>query len=69
MNHLAHLQYAYRLGHTAAYNGEPMTTQPYPDKRRATDNGVTYSRAYINAWRRGYRAYWRGGEAVQGRLL
>ncbi len=51
----ASLLHAYHLGQAAASLGQPCRP-PYQDIRRP-DNRVTYSRAYINAWKRGWRAY------------
>ena len=45
---------AYVKGKLAAQNGESETDCPYPDYRQ--DSGkLTWSRAYRNAWARGYR--------------
>lgn len=64
---LAHFQGAYRLGHTAAFCDEAIADCPYPDLRRA-DGGATFSRAYINAWKRGWRAG-KVGDIWQARLF
>jgi hypothetical protein len=66
-NPISHFQGAYRLGHTAAFYDALIADCPYPDLRKP-DGGTTFSRAYINAWKRGWRAG-KIGEVWQLKLL
>jgi ribosome modulation factor len=46
---------AFKRGWNAGIRGEPLTCNPYPDRRTERGN-VTFSRAYRRRWLCGWRA-------------
>jgi hypothetical protein len=48
------LRGAYRKGCVAATAGEPLSACPYEDRRKASGR-LTWSRAFISAWRDGWQ--------------
>jgi len=51
-----HFHGAYHIGASDAASGVKITDCPYPDKRRA-DGGITFSIAWRNHWRKGWRDF------------
>ena len=45
---------AFRKGMTAHQSGQPLESCPYQDKRKS-DGRLSWSRAFIAAWRDGWR--------------
>lgn len=48
---------AFKAGWLAAQNGQPPEDCPYKDIRTG-DNRITFARAFIKKWHRGYTAYY-----------
>lgn len=49
-----HFEIAWRKGYAAAHNGAKKSDCPYKD-HRTKRGGVTFSRAYRNAWMEGFK--------------